>query len=64
MDPNETLTELLKSINNGDREDAIEHLDNLAVWLKKGGFMPYLSYENVCEIEDQDKAVFFIGEAE
>jgi predicted Zn-ribbon and HTH transcriptional regulator len=70
MDPNETLTELLKSINNDDREEAIEHLENLADWLKKGGFMPELIQSNVEEVtfkfmyENQNKAVFFIGEVE
>ena len=43
MDPNQTLSDLLEAFADGDRDSALEHLDDLRTWLKMGGFMPRLT---------------------
>lgn len=40
MDPNATLRELLIACDDGDRDTAIECLDNLKTWITGGGFLP------------------------
>lgn len=54
MDPAATLKKLLDAlveattVANADeyaREEALEALDDLAGWLKRGGFMPKVNYD-------------------
>ena len=40
MDPNACLTLLCDALRDGDRDAAIEALDNLREWLARGGFLP------------------------
>ena len=40
MDPTEALAMMLASLEKGDREEALEHMDNLGEWLRKQGFLP------------------------
>ncbi len=44
MDPNACLNELLRALEDGDREDAIIACDNLGDWLQKEGFLPQVEY--------------------
>ena len=40
MDPNATLRILLESIEDGDRDQTCQCLEDLLEWLEHGGFMP------------------------
>lgn len=40
MDPNATLCLIMESLADGNREEAIEALENLAEWLDKHGDTP------------------------
>jgi hypothetical protein len=42
MDPKETLKRVLLALLAGNRDEAIEHLDALANWLSRDGFIPQL----------------------
>lgn len=44
MDPNETLKCLLDSLNEQNREEAIQALENLRDWLAKDGFIPRVEH--------------------
>lgn len=41
MDPDATLAALLNAFRDNDRDAAAEHIEALAAWLAKGGFMPF-----------------------
>lgn len=40
MDPTQALIDLLKALENEDRDTAAERASILADWLYKGGFIP------------------------
>lgn len=40
MDPNETLSDLIESLREGEFEVARERLEDLISWLENGGFPP------------------------
>lgn len=40
MDPNEALRLLCQALDDGENEEAGEHAENLADWLRAGGFEP------------------------
>jgi hypothetical protein len=57
MDPDATLAFLLDAFAAGDREAAIETLENLDRWLLIGGFMPQdprLLAANIASSRDPD----------
>jgi hypothetical protein len=41
MDPQATLELFLAACEEDDRDGAIEALENMLGWIKKGGFLPY-----------------------
>lgn len=53
MDPNQALADLLDACEKGDREQALESLENLQDWLAKGGFFP--------EVKRDSHRNFWIG---
>lgn len=40
MDPNFTLRLFIESLQENDRETAIDCLENLLGWINNGGFLP------------------------
>lgn len=42
MDPTAALILAIDAIRDDEREDAIDHFENLTAWLRSGGFMPDL----------------------
>lgn len=55
MDPNATLRILLESIEEENRDLAMQVLEDLLDWLEHGGFMPRLHRTGCCgayEVED------------
>lgn len=40
MDPTCTLRDIIKAIEQRDRERAVQDLDALKIWLMRGGFYP------------------------
>jgi hypothetical protein len=40
MDPNAALELLITAFEEGETEDAMEHAQNLARWIRDGGFLP------------------------
>ena len=40
MDPNATFRELIKAMEDGDSESAVQHAFNLKAWLDEKGFSP------------------------
>jgi hypothetical protein len=40
MDPRATMAALLSALADRDSDAAAEHAENLAAWIKRGGFMP------------------------
>lgn len=47
MDPTACLARILRALESDDRAEACEALEDLATWLKRGGFMP--SVPAACE---------------
>ena len=45
MDPETTLEEIRQSIRSGDREATVQAVEDLSVWLNRGGFPPVLKPE-------------------
>jgi len=50
MDPTMTLQLALEAIAEDNREDAIEHLEALSEWLRKGGFLPTLDDLSIADL--------------
>ena len=46
MDPQTTLNDLLRAIDNNDREQVNELLEALSNWNLKGGFLPQVLRHN------------------
>ena len=40
MDPRATMAALLEALAEQNMEEAAEHAENLAAWIKRGGFVP------------------------
>lgn len=40
MDPNAALAEVIEAAADGRHEDVLIHAEDLATWLRKGGFAP------------------------
>ena len=53
MDPNQTLSDLLYLLSEGDRDAALIALDALGDWIAKGGFLP--------EVKRTDHRNWWIG---
>ena len=45
MDPQTALTELLEAFELQDRDTAIDRLEALTIWVKRGGFLPNVQYD-------------------
>ncbi len=45
MDPDAALALLLQAIADEDRDAAIEHVEALAQWLRRGGHLPSMEAE-------------------
>lgn len=56
MDPRAVLIELLRALEQGDRENATESARSLTEWLDKGGFMP-----KVETLEGPSGSVILVG---
>jgi hypothetical protein len=50
MDPNATLRHLLDALREGDRDLVLQALDDLAGWIRQGGWLPNPDYERREEV--------------
>ena len=54
MDPTETLRDLLAAIACNDRETAADAAENLAEWIRKGGFLPTIEILGPADLRHPD----------
>jgi hypothetical protein len=45
MDPDATLEDIVRHLEDGDRLAAAESMDNLVAWMEKGGFKPEIKFD-------------------
>ena len=57
MDPNQTLSDMLDAIDDGDFELAAECQENLLEWLRKGGFAPVITDVQCLKIRAASAAI-------
>ena len=62
MDPQAALHELLKEISDDepDRDRALELLDALRAWIRRGGYIPNATVATITSISSLRKASWFL----
>lgn len=54
MDPNATLRMMVRAMAEGDRDEALDAMDNLRDWLMAGGFLPERAAEEMIARDRED----------
>ena len=54
MDPDATLRRMVRAMAEGDRDEALDAMDDLRGWLMAGGFLPERAAEEMIARDRED----------